>query len=206
MIICCLLKSGGIYKPEHVYRIQKQIEKNVHCEYEFLCFTDMKVECATVPLILNLPAQWSKIEIFRPNVAAHKRQKHMFYLDLDTTILDDITHIITAKGFFFILRDFAKALKHRPASGLLSFSDKGREYVWDQWLRNKKNLLPIKKDFGLATEDREFFWKHIKRRMLFQDLFPDEIVSWKKHCQDGIPEKAKIICFHGTPRPWEVGQ
>ncbi|MEA1909917.1 MAG: hypothetical protein U9M89_02770 [Patescibacteria group bacterium] len=46
----------------------------------------------------------------------------------------------------------------------------------------------------------------------FQDLYPDDVVSYKAHCCEGrnprrfksIPEKAKIICFHGKPRPWEI--
>lgn len=31
------------------------------------------------------------------------------------------------------------------------------------------------------------------------------VVSWKVHCRDGIPSGADVVCFHGKPRPWEVG-
>ena len=31
-----------------------------------------------------------------------------------------------------------------------------------------------------------------------------EVVSYKWDCKEGVPEGAKIICFHGKPRPKEV--
>ena len=43
----------------------------------------------------------------------------------------------------------------------------------------------------------------------FQDFFPNEVVSYKAHCVGNnnkvtVPKKAKIICFHGRPRPHEI--
>ena len=31
------------------------------------------------------------------------------------------------------------------------------------------------------------------------------VVSWKVHCKAGIPQGADVVCFHGRPRPWEIG-
>ena len=29
--------------------------------------------------------------------------------------------------------------------------------------------------------------------------------SYKLHCKDGVPEDASVVCFHGKPRPHEIG-
>ena len=31
------------------------------------------------------------------------------------------------------------------------------------------------------------------------------VVSWNVHCKAGIPPCADVVCFHGRPRPWEIG-
>jgi hypothetical protein len=30
------------------------------------------------------------------------------------------------------------------------------------------------------------------------------IYSYKAHCSRGVPADARVICFHGKPRPWDV--
>ncbi|MHC4270459.1 MAG: hypothetical protein ACYSTS_18650, partial [Planctomycetota bacterium] len=32
-----------------------------------------------------------------------------------------------------------------------------------------------------------------------------KIVSFKHHCKNGAPKDAEIVCFHGKPRPKDVG-
>jgi hypothetical protein len=38
----------------------------------------------------------------------------------------------------------------------------------------------------------------------WQEMYPDQIFSYKLHCEQGTPDNARVICFHGQPRPHEV--
>ena len=40
---------------------------------------------------------------------------------------------------------------------------------------------------------------------LWQDILPGQIVSWKADCKQGVPKEARVVYFHGNPRPWTVG-
>ena len=58
--------------------------------------------------------------------------------------------------------------------------------------------------------DQEFIGNTLKENIDYvQDLYPKQIVSYKKDCVSKtnevlIPEDAKIVCFHGPPRPHQV--
>jgi len=30
-------------------------------------------------------------------------------------------------------------------------------------------------------------------------------VSYKVHCRAGVPAGARVVCFHGRPKPWDPG-
>jgi hypothetical protein len=40
---------------------------------------------------------------------------------------------------------------------------------------------------------------------ILQEMHPGEFVSYKTHCTKGVPDGARVVCFHGRPRPHEVG-
>ncbi len=74
------------------------------------------------------------------------------------------------------------------------------------------------KEFRKAPENRmaenaggrflgdQGFIERQEKPELWQDLVPGAVVSWKKHCQRGVASGALVVCHHGKPRPWEVGQ
>jgi hypothetical protein len=42
-----------------------------------------------------------------------------------------------------------------------------------------------------------------KRPVFFQDVV-DGIYSHKRNCRNSLPTDARVICFHGRPRPYDV--
>ena len=215
-IIAVVLKTGGPYKYEHVITIYDQIKRNVsHSDYSFFCLTDdagvHSKEFSHIVLTKNLPRQWSQIELFRPDIFTSGRQ--VFYLDLDTTIVGDITDIVAWRGSFCILRDLAKKLQHQPASGIMSFDSHGRNMAWNHWQLHKHQLIgDLDAGDGRVHGISKLFFNplYIKHGLtFFQDEFPSKIVSYKKHCGStngklNLPEGSRIVCYHGIPKPWEV--
>ena len=50
-----------------------------------------------------------------------------------------------------------------------------------------------------STQLRPLFW---------QDLLPGQVVSYKNHIRgkEKFPARARVVCFHGKPRPWGVNE
>jgi len=198
LTIACVLKSGGEFKPEHVTLLHSQVRQHVDGDYRFVCLSDVDVpDVEIIPLTMDLPKHWSQIELFQPGLF----EDQVFYLDLDTVVVKNITAIVNNKIGFCILSDFARILKHRPASGLMAFNPHGAEYVWEQW---EKNDVQIFKGDHVNKISKHFFWPYVKEFKRFQELYPGQIVSYKKHCLNGVPPEARIICYHGEPKPWDV--
>ena len=57
--------------------------------------------------------------------------------------------------------------------------------------------------------DQRYITQALKRRgshvLSIQENLPG-VVSYKKNCLKGIPDDTRVVCFHGRPRPHEVGK
>ena len=113
-MIACVLKSGGDFNESHVYALQKMCSKYMPGE-RFVCLTDLKLDCDTIPLTEDWDGWWSKIELFKLDAAV--------YLDLDTILVGDCTEMLeeARKHEFVIMRDVYRG-KHSPMAMQSSFS------------------------------------------------------------------------------------
>jgi hypothetical protein len=199
MRVVTVLKSGGDFKPLHVQALQKQVGKWAPFA-TFQCLTDMDVpgvDC--IPLKRNWPGWWSKMELFDPELPGG-----FLFMDLDTVIvgpLDDIEKV----DKLTLLRDFYRdgvKLREGLGGGLIYFpAGDERQPLWNDF-----NIRP---SLTMAMNRRgdqhyfEHFW--LRRGDRWQNVVPSQVVSYKVHCTHGIPPDARVLCFHGKPRPWEVG-
>ena len=206
MRIVTVLKSRGVFgpsefQPVHVKALQRQVEKWAPFA-QFTCLSDVPVdgvEC--VPLKRNWPGWWSKLELFDPELGGD-----FLFMDLDTLIvgpLDDFEKITKLT----LLRDFyrdGKKLKEGLGGGLIYVPAGGGREVWDEFNVNPRATMAL-----YRRGDQHFFetfW--LKSADRFQDVLPGQVVSWKCHCAatDRVPPEARVVCFHGIPRPWAVPQ
>jgi alpha-N-acetylglucosamine transferase len=141
---------------------------------------------------------WCKIELFRPDIFKNKR---VFFLDLDTVILENIDNIVSKKFNFCGLRDFYK--NDTLGSGLMSWTSGGYHHIYEKFLRNSQAIMNY-----TPEGDQQWINQNVDGITYFQDVFGSEIVSYKKHCIKNkifnMPKNAKIICFHGVPKPHEI--
>lgn len=205
MRVVTVLKSRGPFgpsefKPEHVVALQKQVEKWAPLA-QFTCLSDVKIDGVDcVPLKRHWPGWWSKIEMFDPELGGG-----FLFLDLDTVISGDLSDIL-AIDKLTLLRDFYRdgvKLKEGLGGGLIYVpAGAGRE-VWDEFTANPAAVMQL-----YRRGDQHFFEKFwLKSAARWQDVLPGQVVSYKVHCQrSGVPPGARVICFHGIPRPWSVPQ
>lgn len=208
MIVVCVLKSGGCYNLSHVVNLQKQLTNTQEGSYKLYCLTDMKVKPIEwgidfLPLENNYYGWWSKLEMFDVMYPEEK----VLYIDLDTIILSDIRHFLDFDGDLLIMEDVYRRNKNYQSS-IMVFNRYAaheiNEYVKSCGIKFDKRRPP-----EFRRGDQQLIQKSFPGASFFQDLFPGEIVSYKVHCCNkekkfiSVPEKAKIISFHGLPRPWD---
>lgn len=198
--IACVLRSGGDFTPEHVRLLKRGAFQHFNipgCYLNFICLTDMPVHDASVrviPLSCGWPGWWSKMELFRRDI-----EGDLLYFDLDTVILGDLTRLASVNQLT-LLRDF-----YRPkglGSGMMYLPAKERAEAWQAWIANPAQHMRMR---GGDQRFLETLW--LERAARWQDLCPGEVLSYKADVRkhgNVIPAGARVLCFHGTPRPWNV--
>ena len=194
--IVCAWKTGGDFTSAYVRNLAGMVYRTVKDPYIFTCFTDVSAlsNDAFVSLDAHLTGWWSKLACFRMN------SYPTIYLDLDTIILDDMQGLINAvkkcrENEFFMLKP--QRATEKWASGIMAWNGDFK------WILDKFD----------STDEEKYKWdqryisnsleeKGIKIRAI--QRIQHGIYSYKKHCKKGVPEDAKIILFHGKPRPHEV--
>jgi len=142
------------------------------------------------------PGWFSKIEMFRQTGPC-------LYLDLDSVIVGPLAPLlkIASTRPFTVLRDFNHPAREVQSSVMAWNGNMGRLYTrfrchpQHHMAENAETRWWGDQGFVERYADGWDFW---------QDMLPGALVSYKKQCRDGVPEGARVVVFHGKPRPWEV--
>ena len=194
-----VLRGGKEYLPLHAQVLARQVEK--HLCTDVVCYADVPVKGVDViPLQSNWPGWWAKMELFDPRVPGD-----LLYLDLDTIVLGDLGDI-ASRTRLTILRDFYRDGVKRPeglGSGIMYLPEADRGEIWDHWMGNPTRTISHYRMMGKGDQAFLEDWS-LYRWDRWQDELPGQIVSYKRDCQEGIPRAARIVAFHGNPRPWRT--
>ena len=202
------LKSGGDFKPFDAITLARQVRRHMRIPHRFVCMTDMAESFTTnpaMPYLIELeqgwPGWWSMIEMFQlagPVIAS----------GLDMIVLDDIDRLAELAmscpmNVFYMARPQPKPHKkgEKWCSGL---------QIWNgdwHWLYTifKSNPKFYMEEF--IKEQRFTYWHlmehdHVEIRAV-QDYF-DGYYSYKNDCKKGKPDDARVVLFHGHPRPNQI--
>lgn len=187
MIVASVLRSGGHYDVDYVERFARSIQEQ---GLRFVCLSDVPVPCPRICLVRNWPGWLSKIELFRLS-------EPVLYLDLDTVVTGDLRPLFRTAPGFTMLEDFTQPGK--PASGVMSWmGDFSR--IYNEF---HDSLVPLYRHWRPNRGDAGWIERHVTA-----ELFPSDgsIVSYKLGLQgSAVPEGCRAVCFHGKPRPRDVG-
>lgn len=197
--VVCVCKSGGDFDRSFVNHLERSVFTNVQGFNQFVCLTDdpsiQGPFIKTVPLKHNWRGWWSKIELFRPGLFEPGRS--ILYIDLDTVITRDITHLFGAIDCdLVLLRDFYRPQTHK-ATGMMGWTSGQFHQIWQTFKTDPEKFM------SQFRSDQEFIQMLIPPSWMrsWQDEFPGHVVSYKVHCTRGLPGDAHVVCFHGKPRP-----
>ena len=189
MTVATVLRSGGHYTAEWVERLSAQCERYLP-PHDFVCLTDMPVDCPTIALREGWPGWWSKLELWRDDILPGR----VVYFDLDTLMVDKSAGALFGyTGRFAALTDFLRA--DIFATGVMAWDGDQTAGLWERIQRDPPGFRG-RSDLYLnplvAGADR------------LQTLFPGLIGSYKVDRLAAGPGDYGVVCFHGRPRISEL--
>ena len=193
-----VLKTGGDYDSSYVERVERMAKKNLSVAHEFVCLSDVPGVPGYQPLYNCWPGWWSVIELFRLTGP-------VIVTGLDTLIVKNIDRLgelalTCPEDVFYMSRPQPKAARRgeKWCSGIM---------IWNgdwSWLYHKFDYETHSKKYKLEQRYTAHMLS-LKRRVKIravQDYF-DGYTSYKNDCKRGLPAGAKVVLFHGKPRPHE---
>lgn len=195
MTVACVLRSGGVYDAEDVERLRNGVAAHLG-EHDFVCLSDVEVPCERIPLGHGWPGWWSKIEAFL-------LPPPVLYIDLDTIIVGDIADIAAQAEVwqFTMLRDFN--VEKGLGSGLMAWGVP-METLYEKFVEDPAGWMQ-----KCRAGDQQFIELNVNARgvVRWQDALPGQVVSYKTNrvAQQGVPAGARMVCFHGKPKPRDIG-
>lgn len=169
----------------------------------FFCLTDdpqgLDSYINVLPLPEDLEGWYGKLYLFKRGLFTEGSR--LVFLDLDTLIVGNCRALTEYHGEFATLRDFYHPERLGPAVILWKAGDLS-DSIWDEWAAAGKPRNEMGDLWWLNNLDQGRFARRIDK---LQDLYPGVFVSFKKDCNPHAPLGARVVCFHGVPRPHEVG-
>lgn len=201
-IVC--LKWGTKYGPEYVNRLYAAVRRHTTIPIRFWCFTENafgirpEVRCEPLKYSLELDSWWNKIYLFSKELPIPIGEQ-IFYIDLDTIITGNIDDLLTdAVPDIIVLRDFYHGIAKTAGnvgSGLMSWRHGAYDFVWKRFIKDPRAAVKAAYPHG----DQWWVEDSINAWYYWQDLFPNQVTSFKIHCREGLPPDARVVCYHGKP-------
>ena len=193
----CALRSGADYDAEDVYTLGKQVERAFTHSVDYVPVTD--VPGLGLSLLHDTPWRWCLRECFRiPGPA--------MFVGLDTVIvgnLDPLYDFIQdlPSDEFAMIRPFNSKRSHgKYASGITAWNGdwswlcdlfvNDSERIMNEYKFEQHHVCDCLEEKGVKVHEIQ---DHV-----------DGIYSYKWHCQEELPSDARIVLFHGLPRPRDV--
>lgn len=223
------VKWGTRFGPDYVNVIYRAVREKLGIPHRFVCLTnqpegiDPGVEVMPVPEF-GVPERewtkrgcWPKVALFKEGVFAD--DEVVLYLDLDVLVvgaLDVFPKLLENDSAFYTLREWNPALvRLLPLAMRPDRGSQGSVYVW-----RAGEQRHVFADFTSRVEEvRATYWSdrfYLPKIAKNPRYLPyDWCLSFKNHClapwplnivqpDARLPPGARIIAFHGRPRPMDV--
>jgi len=216
MKIISVLRCGREYTVRHAQWLHRQLSG-----YDSLCMTDAKSipGVQTAPLLYDWPKWFAKLEAFNPD-RTDTGGEDLLLLDIDTVITGDLSPFLQPRPFTTLTDFYYEDTPQPPmASGVMYIPAEMKHVVWEKFMSNpsrwirERHPMPHHGDGGFISR------AITQRSQRWQEILPGSVVSYKRDIAsqempgyhplrstgDGtVPDAARIVCFHGNPRPWNV--
>jgi hypothetical protein len=195
--VACVYRSGGDFTAADVAALRRGVSAHLPLPHRFVCLTDRTAEVDALGMDIDAVALshdwrgwWAKMCLF-----GFPFDGPTLYFDMDTVIVGDPSEFASYTGPLAMLSDF-----YRPdfaESGVMAFTPGPvTDAVWRAFVANPTAAMR-------SGGDGKFIRAQAPSADRLQSLYPGQLVSYKVHClpKGGVPAGARVVCFHGKPRP-----
>jgi len=182
---------------EYVDKLFHGISRHMPSDWRGVCLTD-DPECVPwgidwIEAPANARGWWAKLGLFKPG--AFPQGERVVFFDLDTMIVGDLSDIAGYQGRFAMLRDIAGS---PYGSGVMAFEAGACDHIWKKWVGAGRPTT--------ERGDQEWIGRMEPDCDALNHLYPGQLVSFKMDVapQGRKPPDARVIYFHGRPRPHEL--
>lgn len=217
-VVC--MKWGDKFDVGDVNRLYRMVRRHVSGELQMVCFTDRPeaidpaVRCLPLPRVPvvgdRLDRGWRKLGLFGPELA-QIFTGDVLYLDLDIAVVQSLDPFFEMPGEFLIIKDY-KTFRYRHRFSGNSSVFRYRVGVHTDLLEELQGRgEQIRIDF---RDEQEFVSDYMRRQELLRYWPHGWCASFKHNCvrplplglwqQPRLPGDAKIVVFHGRPKPDEA--
>lgn len=167
------------YTPDWVERLYRGVQRHYTKPFEFLCYTD-RAYAFTEP-IRQMPLTHTRWATCLQQCFAAPVER-MVFMGLDTVITGNVDEIFAYEGALAVPID-----PYRPGkacSGVV--------------------LCPSRPDIAATQAENDMLALEPHPHEFLDDLFPGQIVSYKAHVREQGLGDARIVYFHGDPKPHQL--
>ncbi|MBE6413636.1 MAG: glycosyltransferase [Verrucomicrobiaceae bacterium] len=206
------MKWGKKYGADYVNRLYNMVKRNTTLPFKFICYTDdangLLPEIQARPLPeMDLPEGpergWRKLSLFKKDIDLSGR---ILFLDLDTVIVRNIDDYFTIDGDFILIRHWKPSKTQGIGeTGVYRFEAGAHADLYENFMAN---IDEVKANFrheqayvcdALSRQNKLSFWPSE-----WMPSFKYDCMRWfilGLFLEPKLPEKAKMIVFHGHPMP-----
>lgn len=216
MKIISVLRRSREYTVQHAQWLHRQL-----AGFDSICMTDAGhiPGVSTVPLLHDWPGWFAKLEVFNPD-RSDTGQEDLLLLDIDTVITGDLSPFLQPRPFTTLTDFYYEHLPQSPmASGVMYIPAAMKHIVWEKFMSNPQRWIAERHPMPYHG-DGGFIGRAIPQRSeRWQEVLPGAVMSYKRDIagpgmpgfhpsrsagNGRVPDTARIICFHGNPRPWNI--
>lgn len=202
-VLCQLWGTWGApMQGEYVRRLRDGVAEHLSAPHRFVCMTDIHEivpdDIETIPLGC---AGWRwNLRKMAMYDAEYGFTGRVLALDLDTIIVGSLDDIASYDGRFAVLEDFYEP--GRCGGGIIGFE--GGTLNDEIYAAVRDNQFAV--NAMTRGSERKWYRHQMPDADFWQAMHPGQIVSYKPRPSvrlKEVPENARIVCFHGDPRPHE---
>jgi len=212
-VLC--MKWGRRYSSDYVNTLYSMVRRHLTLAHRFVCLTDdaegirPEVECRSLPDLTLAPAwersPWRKLSCFAPEL--RDLDGSVLFLDLDVVIIDNIDCLFAYPGEFCIIENWTQPGRGIGNSSVYRYRAGAHGDVFARFRAHAAEVVrtyPNSQTFLSRSVPELTFWPASWCRSFKHDCLPGRLLRRLRPAV--IPDDAKIIVFHGQPKPADAAR
>lgn len=190
---------GDKYSDRDVHILRAMVARHTGA-HRFRCLTDRQIAGIDCEITTrHWPGWWSKLELFKVSEGQN------LYLDLDVVITGPLDGLVSSK--LSMPANWAQSGHGGCQSSVMSW---GMDYGFIADAFDPAQLTePVSGNFGFYGPKRlwgdQEFITDVMGNPGDKVCPMSGVYSYKYHCRNALPDDAVVVCFHGLPKPDQVG-